>query len=400
MMFFCNFTARHYTLIMKYPKRKELTDFFLLKKEGWMIFICLGLLLKMGMLPIKTGDYNLYLEPWLNFIKTHGYTSSLKFDFYNYTPSYIYILITLAKIGLNPLYSIKIVSIVFEYVLAYYVGRIAYLKYKDNLVLWIAFAVIPLLPTVLLNSSYLSQCDSIYAAFVVGSIYFILKKEQFLSLLFLGIAFAFKMQAILLLPFYFVLLLRRNIRWYYFLLIPVVFILSITPAWIFGRSFTELLNIYLLQAEQFRYLTLNFPNIYCWISNDFYEPIRIAGVGLTVLLTLYSGWWLSKKRFSFTYENWIKLAFLSAIIVPFILPGMHERYMYLGDVLGVLYYLVLRRNIHLPLGVLLVSTYSYIRCSRYNDMLPMEPAFFIYFLVILFTSIDFVTGLKQETNDI
>jgi len=54
----------------------------------------------------------------------------------------------------------------------------------------------------------------------------------------------------------------------------------------------------------------------------------------------------------------------------------------------------------LPLGVLLVSTYSYIRCSRYNDVLPMEPAFFIYLLVILFTSIDFVTGLKQETNDI
>jgi len=227
-----------------------------------------------------------------------------------------------------------------------------------------------------------------------------LKEKQFLSLLFLGIAFAFKMQAVLLLPFYFVMLLRGNIRWYYFLLIPVVFILSITPAWIFGRSLTELLNIYLLQAEQFRYLTLNFPNIYCWIGNDLYEPIRIVGVSLTVLLTFCCGLWLSKKRFSFTYENWIKLAFLSAIIVPFILPGMHERYMYLGDVLGVLYYLVLRRNIHLPLGVLLVSTYSYIRCSRYNDVLPMEPAFFIYLLVILFTSIDFVTGLKQETNDI
>lgn len=134
-------------------------------------------------------------------------------------------------------------------------------------------------------------------------------------------------------------------------------------------------------------------------KNDFYEPVRMVGVALTATLTLGAGWWLSRKQFPFSYESWIRLAFLSAIIVPFILPGMHERYMYLGDVLGVLYYLVFRKNIHLPLGILLVSTYSYIRCSRYKDVLPMEPAFFVYLLTIIFTSIYFVTGLKREINE-
>jgi len=91
---------------------------------------------------------------------------------------------------------------------------------------------------------------------------------------------------------------------------------------------------------------------------------------------------------------------LSAIFIPFVLPGMHERYMYLGDVLGVLYFLVIRKNIHLPLGILIVSFYSYIRCSRFNDILPMEPAFFLYLAVIILTAYDYVKNLKNESTPV
>jgi len=48
----------------------------------------------------------------------------------------------------------------------------------------------------------------------------------------------------------------------------------------------------------------------------------------------------------------------------------------------------------LPFGILLVSTYSYIRCSRFSEVLPMQPAFFLYLLVILLTFYDFVESLK------
>ena len=370
------------------------TSAVLFRKESYLLLICIGLVVKVALFPVQTGDYTHYLAPWLHFIQTHVYAASLKFDFYNYTPAYIYILIGIARVGVYPLYAIKIVSVLFEYLMAYFIGKTVCLKYRNNIVVWISLAIVPLLPTVMLNSSYLAQCDAVYAAFVAGSIFFALKEKPFLSILFLGLAFAFKLQTALLLPFYFVMLLRGNIRWYYFLLIPAVFVLSILPAWLYGRSFTGLLSVYLQQSTEFRYLTLNFPNVYIWISNEYYTPVRAAGMIITVLLTVAVGWWLSLKRFTFTFESWVRLAFLSAMVAPFLLPGMHERYMYTADVLGVLYYMVIRKNIHLPVGVLLVSTYSYIRCSRYHDVLPIEPAFFVYLLVIIFTSVDFVAGLK------
>ena len=370
----------------------------LLHKRFFYFLLILGVLVKLALFPVRTGDFVGFLQPWLNFIETHGYFSSLKYGFYDYTPSYIYILIIIAKTGLNPLFLVKIVSIVFEYVAAFYIGKLATLKVKSSKIVLISLAVIPLIPTVILNSSYLSQCDSIYSAFVLASVYYLLKKKQLLSVILLGFALAFKMQSIMLLPFFFVMLLKGNIRWYYFLVVPVIFIISLIPAWFFGRPFSELINVYVSQTNHYQFLTMNFPNLYIWINNDFYEPVKVGGVIFTFFFTLISGVWLSSKRFIFDDERWLQLAFLSAILVPFLLPGMHERYMYLGDLLGVLYFMVFRKNIHFTLGILLVSLYSYIRCSRYNDILPMWPAFFVYLSVIVLVIIDFFKSFKRQTE--
>lgn len=369
------------------------------KKTTWIALIAVGVLVKLALFPVKTGDYVCFLEPWLNFIKSHGYEESLKYGFYDYAPSYIYILVVIAKLGFNPLLSVKVVSIFFEYMVAFFIGKILTYKFKNDIFIWISLAVIPILPSILLNSGYLSQCDSIYSAFVIISLYFALREKQFLSIVFFGIAFAFKMQAVMLLPFYFVMMLRGNIRWYYFLLVPLIFILSILPTWFYGRSFTDLLNVYMAQTNRYPFLTMNFPNFYIWISNDYYNSLKLAGVMLTVVVTLIAGIWLSRNKYNFSFETWIRFAFLSAIVIPFLLPGMHERYMYLGDVLGVLYFLVVRRNSYLPLGILIVSLYSYVRCSRFNDLMPMWPAFMIYLSVIILATIDFVTALKNESND-
>ncbi len=382
---------------MKTKIQKYVAEVFSLRIT-WTVLFFVGLIFKLILLPVRTGDFVGFLQPWIDFIKTHGYFSSLKFGFYDYTPSYIYILILIAKTGMNPLFAIKFVSIIFEYLVAFFIGKIAALKFKSTRIIWVSMVIIPLIPTVILNSSYLSQCDSIYATFVIGSIYFLLKKKQFMSVLFLGIAFAFKMQSVMLLPFFFVMMLKSKISWYYFLMIPVIFLVSLLPAWFFGRPFTELLKVYVSQTDRWQFLTLNFPNLYIWISNNWYEPVKMGGMIFTFLFTLIFSIWLSRKKQVFSFENWIQLAFLSSIVIPFILPGMHERYMYLGDLLGALYFLVLRKNVHFTLGILLVSLYSYIRCSRYNDILPMWPAFFVYLSVIILTSYDFIKSLKHASN--
>ena len=367
----------------------------------WIIaLICLSVLVRVVLLPVANGDYNHYLKPWIDFIRENGYFHALKYDFYNYTPSYIYTLIGVAKTGWNSLYAIKAVTYLFEYLTAYIIGRIAYMKWQDRRVVWASMAIMPLLPSTILNSTCLTQCDAIYAAFAVGSIYFALKGKPWTSVLFLGGAFSFKLQTVMVLPFFFVMLLRRKIKWYCFFVVPLVYFVSILPAWIAGRPLDGLLHIYFSQAGYYHVLTMFFPNIYIWMNDAYFDLIVPIGIATTCAVTLLCGWLLSRQQYVFSFDAWVRLAFVGAIIVPFLLPGMHERYMYVGDVLGVLYFLVIRKNVLLSLGIAAISAYSYIRCSRFNEMLPQEPAFFLYLLIIALVVADFVQSLKTDKRDV
>lgn len=361
----------------------------------YFFLFLIGLFIRIKFLHIERADYLTFLLPWVEFIKSHGYESALKYIFYDYTPTYIYFLVLIAKWGLNPLISIKFISFFFEFLLAFYIAKIVHLKHKTLLSFVAAFSVISVLPTVILNASYLSQCDAIYSALVVGSIYYTLIKRNLTAIILVSLAFVFKMQTAIILPFYFVLMLRKQIKWYYFLLIPVVFIISTLPAVYFGGPFKELAGVYFMQANKYKFLTLNFPNVYIFISNNLYDIAKNVGLIFTTLLTLAAGLWLMNKKYVFDFETYIRIAFICSILIPFILPGMHERYMFMGDALSVLYFLIIRKNLHFTIGILSVSTYSYIRLSRYNDILPMEPAFIVYSIIILLATIDFVSNLKK-----
>lgn len=367
-------------------------------KTSLIIIIIVGFFAKLFFLDVGIGDYEVFLKPWVEFIKNNGYAHALKHDFYNYPPSYMYYLVFLAKTGVNSLYAIKFLSIGFDYILSLYIGKIILLKSERKNIILLSLATIPLIPTIFVNSAYLSQCDSIYATFAVIALYYSLKEKFLVSILFLGIAFAFKLQTIFILPYFFVLMLRGKIPFYCFFIIPAIYFISILPAWCFGRPLKELLNIYFFQSTQDQALTLSFPNVYIWLKKGGVGLIKQIGIASTFILTLIAGILLSKKKYHFDFENCIKLAFLSSIIIPFVLPSMHERYMYLGDVLSVLYFLVLGKNILFPIGIVFVSLYSYVRSPvRFHDLLIMEPIFFIYLIIIIFALIDFVKTLEKNS---
>lgn len=371
-------------------------------KKFLALLILAGLLIKLLMLPFfpEPGDYTFFLKPWVEFIRSHGYWQAFRFEFANYSPAYLYFLLGIAKLGGEPLIPIKLVSICFEYVAAWFIGGIAYQKYKEDWVRWCALAVVPLLPTVLINSSYWGQCDSVYASFLVGSIYFVLRKRSFLSILFLGISFSFKLQAVLLFPFYFVLLLKNRVKWYYFLLVPAVYLISLLPAYCAGRPLTDLLSVFISQSEYYDSLSLQFPNLYMWISDDHYETVKWIGILLTCLFALLTGGLLAKKyRAQLTNDYLVRLALLSAVIFPFLLPGMHERYMYVGDLLAVAYIMYFPRKFYNALGIPLISLFSYALCTSLNESLIRYlgvPVTIFYICVIGLLIRDFYLSSLKE----
>lgn len=388
-------------------------------KENYMLIgiiilsTIISLSFKLAHFDYTFGDYIVFLSHWVETIKANGYLSALAEPFYNYTPLYMYVLTLIAWLDVNALYAIKVVSILFEYVAAFYVGKIAFLIIKKEWAKWLPFAIVPIIPSIMLNSAFMSQCDAIYVSFLLGSVYYLLKKKQLVAMIFLGVAFSLKSQSAFILPFYFVYMLRGHIKWYMFLIVPVVYFLSIIPAWMVGRPLIELLTVYVAQTGDSYVLASYFPNIYMWIY-QFLDSNKLPGMIFVTLLVLIGGLILKNKKYTFTLKAWITLLFLGAIICPYFLPSMHERYLYFGDLTAILYVFINPKcifNWFSALGTWLVSFFSCTQCLlaigfydlsgfdhsvfEFMSIFPWQGVAFMYFWMIVYVAYDLMRTLNR-----
>ena len=318
--------------------------------------------LRMAFLNYETGDGRIFLS-WYDHIAQNGGFAALKdISFANYNVTYLYVLAALSYLPVTPLIGIKVVSAVFDFLLGYFVYRIVALRYPGKWWPMLAGAITLFLPTVVVNASMWGQADAMYAAFAVGGVYFILRKQPWMACAFIGIAFALKLQTIFLFPLLLVLVLRKGLPWKSLLAIPLVYVVLDIPALIIGTSPAQLISIYVAQTGTFDLLTLNAPNVYQYLGTSVTSSaLRIAGILLTgflVLALVVAVWW---RRVELSATRIILAATVSVLLVPYFLPAMHERYFFLADALTVVAAFYLPRKLWaLPVLEQFASFFAYL----------------------------------------
>lgn len=300
------------------------------------IIFC-GVIMRLLLFPVVSRDMRIFLTPWFEHFKAGG-ISSVGDDIGDYTPAYYYIMALLAYLPVPCHISLKAVSTVFDFLLAFYAAKTVSLKYKDMRVFMLSFGAVFCLPTVVLNSAAWGQCDGIFTAFLVMCLYYAMCGKDIKAMVFFGISVSFKIQAVFLAPFILILLLKEKIRWRALLCVPAVYIISIIPACIAGGNFFRLLTVYLRQTKGYTNLCLNIPNIWSLFGGNENEYIGKAGVffaGAAVLVfTLYC---FAKKSLLINKNTAVILASISAFAVPLLLPHMHERYFYVAEIMFVIF---------------------------------------------------------------
>jgi Gpi18-like mannosyltransferase len=344
-----------------------------------------------------TQDYTAFLQPWSRYIAEHGGFAALGDDFANYNVPYLYLLAFLTWLdphvpgGLLPL--IKISSVVFDVMLAYYAARIAGLRFAGPRMPLLAGVVVLLLPTVVLNGSWWGQCDTVYTAFAVAGLFYVLRDRPWIAAVLFGVAISIKLQAIFVFPALFVLLLAgRVIKFRHLLVVPAVYVGLAIPAWLAGRPFVELLTIYTKQGGQYEQLTLDGPSIWTFIrpAKELLGPVRTAGVLFTLAAVLVLTYVLLIRKVTLDARRIVLLAATFSILVPFLLPGMHERYFMPADVFAVIAAFWLPSRLwFLPLLVQAASFASYVpylflaRSSRPVDMRVLSLLMFAALVVTI-----------------
>jgi Gpi18-like mannosyltransferase len=320
-----------------------------------------ALAVRLVFFPFESGDYTAFFGQWYRFIDEHGHVAALRYSFANYNEPYLYLLVLLSYTPIPPLYAIKLISVGFDLVLAFFAYRIVALRRPGTWWPVLAGALALYLPTVVMNSSVWGQADAIYSAFAVGGVSFALRRRPWLACVFFGLSFAVKLQAIFVLPVLLLLVLRRRVPWRALPLIPAVYLLLDVPALLAGANAHDVLTVYLTEANTYDELTLNAPNVYQFLgAGTDTAALRTIGIALTGLLLFLLILPVAARRIELTPTRIVLAAAVCTVLVPFFLPAMHERYFYLADTCTVLAAFHLPRRLWaLPVLEQFASAFSY-----------------------------------------
>lgn len=323
------------------------------------LFILAGVSLRLASLGFFSADMPIFLD-WYDHLARGGF-GALREPFSTYTPSYLYLLFLVTQTaGFVPeVTAIKLIPIAFDFLSAFLVYKILNLRYPGGVTAWLGAALFLLLPTVWLNSSYWGQVDGIYTFFLLACMFFLMKDQPFPAMIFLGISFSFKAQAVFLGPLVLLLMIRKKIPWYFLGIVPAVYALMMIPAALAGRPVIELLTVYIAQADVYHSLSLLAPNIYILMLDLYNTPIILAGMTLTLILA--SAWAIlyARKFQELTPQVILWCGLISVVLMPFFLPKMHDRYFYPADVLSFLV------AFYVPRGWLLALGYQWVSGSVY-----------------------------------
>lgn len=289
--------------------------------------------------PFHTWDLDGFLLPWVAELKEGG-IALLGRGVGNYNIIYVLFLSLVAKLPGEPMYWIKALSVLFDYLLALGAGMVVFElrqgQPRGRRMRWamVAFTATTILPPVLINSALWGQCDSIHSALCLFAVYCLLRQRYLPSFLWLSLAFCVKMQTIFVLPlFVIVYFASRRFTAFLFLLLPAMLFVSTLPAIFFGASPLVGFEIYRGQAGAYPEVYISYPGLAGLIRRGEFDIFGVPMVFFALITCLLMLAWVLRNKVKIEGEGLLMLAAWSVMACVILLPSMHERYAYFGEAL-------------------------------------------------------------------
>lgn len=241
-----------------------------------VVILYLALCLRLTFFGHISPDYVSFLSRWVETMRDMPLHKALVTPIGDYNMPYLYFLLLISRLPIYDLYGIKLLSVLADVFAALAVAKLAGLVTKKPERLLLIFAAALLAPTMLFNGAYWGQCDSVYGALALWGLYFGLTRRPIWCLSLLALSFAFKLQAVFILPMAAFLLVMGYVKPRHLPVFPAVFLAAMLPALLAGRSFSDTFSIYLSQTEAYPYLSLNAPSLWVMIPNDYFGELDPA----------------------------------------------------------------------------------------------------------------------------
>ena len=321
-----------------------------------------------------TLDYINFLSDWVEYFRQNGGFKALSGSVGNYNVPYLYFLALFSYFDIYDLYLIKLLSITFDFILAWGCLKLVGLYTSRHGRRIFVFLAVLFLPTVVLNGAYWGQCDAIYVAFAVWSLYFALSDRPIRSVIFIALSFSFKLQAVFIMPVFLVLIFAKRVKWWHLVFFPLTYLVVVAPAVLLGKPLLETLTLYISQGDTVGSgLNYNSSSVYALFSDitDTSGAARI-GIGAAFTLVFLAFYWTYVHRDRLSKQVILLCALLFCVGIPYLLPHMHDRYFFAADILSLVVAVVLPKYFPLPVLVSFGSYLGYHAYLKGRYLMPMR----------------------------
>ncbi|NLW78809.1 MAG: DUF2029 domain-containing protein [Ruminococcaceae bacterium] len=323
-------------------------------------------------------DMEVFLLPWYDEIVQGGGFTALYDHSGNYNFLYMLLLFFATRLPLPAIAAIKLFSFVGDALLALAAALIVaqllpQSRYK-KLFPPLTFVAVLLLPSVVLNSAYWGQCDALYTACLLFAVYFLLRSKWIFAFVMVGLALCFKLQAVFFLPALLLLYVsKRKFSILHFLVPPAMLFLSGAPEIIANQDLLAPFRVYTGQALSGDGAYVNYHNLSAIFPDtnqaSFITPLMV----LTILVFLGMLALVMLRRLHFSGDGILLLAAWSVMTCVVLLPKMHERYAFAGELLLLLWFAV-RPSVRRGIPALTFYLIGLMACCRFllGDIWPPQ----------------------------
>lgn len=387
-----------------------------------IVVLAAAVFIRVSLLPNTdlSPDYETYYKAWVEHYRQYGLVKGLEFAPGDYYVPFNIIYWLCSLLPVEPWLPLGIIPGIFEAISAFFIYKIFYLLTGRRHHSVFAGILTLFLPFVVFNGALWKQVDAVYTCFLVISLYHLLKENYRWAFVFYGIAFAFKLQAIIFLPILVILYLTEGYATYSkvskddsdkksfsileFLWIPAIYLIAGLPEVLCRHGIRATYLAYFDQAGELSSegygMVSYFPNLYNWGFDDYDALLSKAAILLLLVVLVFIAFVCYRYRDAMDRSMVVYLAIWIGMTCLMLLPGMHERYDYAVLLILTPYAILSRKQIIWPMILVnLCSLACYGRALFRADIIPMYIVTFAYAVAYFWITVDVLGILAAKRRD-
>jgi Gpi18-like mannosyltransferase len=362
--------------------------------------ILAALLLRYHFWPFESGDWLCCFGSYLRYMARNGGYSRLDIAYGNLSPTFTLVLATLSYIPFSLLFSLKALYFVFEVLNAAFVAKLIARCGGSETAAWTGFVLLLFLPSFVLNGSFFAQSDCMYSLFLLLSLLCMTRAEGTLAgsrwdvgaLLFFGLAFSLKLQSVFFVLALFFFLVRRHVPLYFWPTAGLPYAAASLPQLLSGRPFVDVFTVYSRQTALYDSLNMNSASLYAVLPLSSSPSAILAAVCGALVVVLLLALRILRSSSPLTPVALLRMAFFSCLLIPYVLPKMHERYFYTAEMFGVALAVSVRFYRFVVPLVCLASSLSYLVYLYDRTPVPLPHLGLMMGCAVLLTTYDCLRG--------